>query len=58
MLIQYVEKQTLENGRSSIQLIAEKGKEAFYEKKGFRTIPNEFCSSGMRKVVKTAPSPH
>lgn len=30
---------------------AEKGKELFYEKIGFKLIPHEFCGSGMRKVI-------
>ncbi len=52
MLIEYVDKATPAGGRSSIQLIAEKGKEAFYEKMGFKVIPHEFCGSGMRKVIR------
>ena len=51
MLIEYVEKATPIGGRSSVQLIAVKGKEAFYEKIGFKIIPHEFCGSGMRKVI-------
>ena len=35
MLIKYANDVTPVGGRSSIQLIAEKGKEAFYEKMGF-----------------------
>ena len=46
MLLKYVEKKTPTGGRSSVQLVAEKGKEPFYEKLGFKTIPNEFCGSG------------
>ena len=52
MLIEYVDKITPVDGRSSIQLIAEKGKEAFYEKMGFKIIPHEFFGSGMRKVIR------
>lgn len=52
MLIEYVDKTTPVGGRSTIQLIAEKGKEAFYEKMGFKIIPHEFCGSGMRKVIR------
>lgn len=37
--------------RESVQLIAEKGKEPFYECLGFKTIPHEFCGSGMRRVI-------
>ena len=52
MLLAYVDKGTPIGGRSSVQLIAEKGKENFYVKKGFKLIPHEFCGSGMRKVIK------
>ena len=51
MLLKYVDHHTPSGGRSSIQLIAEKGKEAFYETLGFKRIPHEFCGSGMRKVI-------
>lgn len=51
MLMNFVEKKTPIGGRCSIQLIAEKGKEAFYEERGFKRIPHEFCGSGMRKVI-------
>lgn len=51
MIIEFVDKETPIGGRSSIQLIAEKGKETFYEKLGFKIIPHEFCGSGMRKVI-------
>lgn len=52
MLLKYVEDKTPVGGRSSIQLIAEKGKEPFYEKLGFKLIPHDFCGSGMRKVFR------
>lgn len=52
MMIAYVDRETPCGGRSSIQLTAEKGKEAFYEKRGFKRIPHEFCGSGMRKVIR------
>ncbi len=51
MLLKYVEEKTPVGGRSSVQLIAEKGKEPFYEKLGFKRIPHDFCGSAMRKVV-------
>lgn len=51
MLLKYVEEKTPVGGRSSVQLIAEKGKEPFYEKLGFKRIPHAFCGSAMRKVV-------
>lgn len=52
MLITYVRGETPVGGRSSIQLIAEKGKESFYEKIGFKKIPHECCGFGMRKVIR------
>lgn len=52
MLLQYVDKETPVGGRSSVQLIAEKDKEDFYIKKGFKLIPHEYCGSGMRKVIR------
>lgn len=52
MLMEYVDQKTPIGGRSTVQLIAEKGKEAFYEKMGFKIIPHEFCGSGMRKVIR------
>lgn len=52
MIIEYVDRTTPIGGRSSIQLIAEKGKETFYEKMGFKIIPHEFCGSGMRKIIR------
>lgn len=51
-LLIYVDANTPIGGRSSIQLIAEKGKEEFYMKKGFKLIPHEFCGSGMRKIIR------
>lgn len=51
MLIDFVDKETPPGGRSSIQLIAVRGKEPFYEKRGFKLIPHEFCGSGMRKII-------
>ncbi len=51
MLIDYVARETPAGGRSSIQLSAEKGKESFYQKRGFKLIPHEFCGSGMRKII-------
>ena len=51
MLLAYIDAQTPAGGRTRIQLIAEPGKEAFYEQFGFRKIPHEFCGSGMRKVI-------
>lgn len=52
MLLDYVDNNVPLGGRTSVQLISEKGKEEFYIKKGFKMIPHEFCGSGMRKVIK------
>lgn len=51
LLLEYVDDNTPCGGRSSVQLIAEKGKEGFYLGKGFKLIPHEFCGSGLRKVI-------
>lgn len=51
-LAEYVHRETPAGGRSSIQLVAEKGKEGFYEKLGFKLIPDEFCGSAMRKIIR------
>ena len=51
MIIKYVDDETPVNGRSSIQLIAEKGKETLYQKMGFKLIPHDYCGSCMRKVI-------
>lgn len=51
MLLNYIDRHILDGGRASVQLIAEKGKEPFYESLGFKRIPHEFCGSGMRKVI-------
>lgn len=50
-LLQYVKNHTPAGGRSCIQLVAEKGKEPFYEAFDFKKILHEFCGSGMRKVI-------
>ncbi len=51
-LLEYVESNTPKGGRSSVQLIAAKGKEDFYTNMGFKVIPHEHCGSGMRKVIR------
>ena len=51
-MLAYVKEHTPSGGRSSVQLIAEKGKEEFYLGKGFKLIPHEFCGSGMRKIIR------
>ncbi len=50
-LLKYFDDQILENGKSCVQLIAEKGKESFYKRFGFESVPNEFSGSGMRKII-------
>lgn len=52
MLLDYVSDHTPAGGRSSIQLIAEPGKEPFYESLGFKKIPHEYCGCGMRKIIR------
>ena len=52
MLIEYAIKELRNGGRTSIQLISEKGKEPFYEKQGFKQIPNDFCGPGMKMVIR------
>ena len=52
MLLSYVEEHTPSGGRTSVQLITEKGKEDFYMNKGFKLLPHEFCGSGMRKIIR------
>ena len=50
-IMEYVDSHIPPNGRASIQLISEIGKEPFYEKMGFKKIPHENCGTGMRKVL-------
>ena len=50
-LLDRMEQEMPENSRVSVQLLAEKGKEGFYEKLGFRRLPHEFCGSALRKVL-------
>lgn len=52
MLLHYVSENTPAGGRSSVQLIAEPGKEPFYESLGFKRIPHEYCGCGMRKIIR------
>ncbi|MDF2543875.1 MAG: GCN5-related N-acetyltransferase [Herbinix sp.] len=51
-LIQFIKTHMDIGYRVSINLNSEVGKEQFYEKFGFRTLPHEYCGSGMRKVIK------
>lgn len=52
MLTEYVTEHTPVGGRSSIHLAAEIGKEQFYEKMGFKLLPNDYSGPGMRKVIR------
>lgn len=52
-IISYITENIPKDSRVSVQLISEKGKEPFYEKIGFKKIPNENCGSGMKKVIYT-----
>lgn len=50
-LIEYIDKKTPVGSRSSIQLLSIAGKESFYEKQGFKKLPNEYCGCGMRMII-------
>lgn len=50
-LLQFAADSTPKGGRTSVQLIAEPGKEGFYEALGFRRIPHAHCGSAMRRVI-------
>jgi len=50
-LIQYVKENSLSGTEVSICLMCAKGKEAFYEKLGFRTRPHEYEGSGMEMEI-------
>ena len=50
MIIEFVDKETPIGGRSSIQLIAEKGKETFYEKLGFNVYGEVFQDAGIDHI--------
>ncbi len=56
-LLDYALEQTPPGGRTSVQLIAEPGKEGFYTRLGFRTLPHAWCGSGMRKVLHREAEP-
>ncbi|MCI8623658.1 MAG: GNAT family N-acetyltransferase [Provencibacterium sp.] len=53
-LLEFAEDQTPSGGRTSVQLIAEPGREGFYESLGFRRLPHEASGSGMRRVIHRA----
>lgn len=48
----FTENHLQNNERCSIQLIAAKGKEAFYESLGFARIPNDLSGHGMQMFIK------
>lgn len=51
LLLQEAEAQTPPGGRTSVQLVAEVGKEPFYERLGFQRIPHAHSGSAMRRVL-------
>lgn len=51
-ILTYAHSQIPCGGRISIQLIAEKGKEGFYEQFDFKQIPHDYCGSGMRRIIE------
>lgn len=51
-IMSYVNQNVPSLGKASVQLIAEKGKEGFYEIKGFEKIPNNDCGFGMHKIIR------
>ena len=51
--IEEIEKKMVKGQACSIHLVSMKGKEAFYEKCGFRKIPFDYTGYGMiRKIIK------
>lgn len=52
-LVDLINKDIPEGGRTSIQLIAAPGKEGFYIKQGFKVLPNEDSGPALRKVIYT-----
>ncbi len=51
-MIEYVYRHLQSDERCSIQLIAAKGKEEFYESLGFVKIPNDLSGQGMQMFIK------
>lgn len=54
-LLDFSVEQTEPGERVSVQLIAEPGKEGFYEGLGFKRIPHEYCGTGMRRILRKMP---
>ena len=52
-LVEKINGEIPEGGRTSIQLIAALGKEGFYVKQGFKVLPNENSGPALRKVIYT-----
>ena len=52
-LVSLIEKSAPKGARLSIQLIAAKGKEGFYEKMGFTALPCENSGPALRKLIYT-----
>ena len=52
-LVELINDDIPEGGRTSIQLIAAPGKEGFYIKQGFKVLPNENSGPALRKVIYT-----
>lgn len=51
-LMQSVKSGLASDERCSIQLVSAQGKEAFYEKMGFSSIPNQKSGHGMQLLIK------
>jgi GNAT superfamily N-acetyltransferase len=51
MILKHADRITPIGGRATVQLIAAKGKEPFYEKMGFQKIPDDSSGYGMRKLI-------
>ncbi|QAA32363.1 GNAT family N-acetyltransferase [Clostridium manihotivorum] len=51
MILKHADSITTIGGRATVQLIAAKGKEPFYEKMGFQKIPDDSSGYGMRKLI-------
>ena len=52
-LVSMIEESAPDGARLSIQLIAAKGKEGFYEKQGFTALPCEDSGPALRKLIYT-----
>ena len=51
-LIRYVEENGIPGTKMTVGLMAVKGKEPFYEKLGFTSVPDDGAGSGMRMYVQ------